>query len=190
MDDNDSIITKLLLNTTTTTTASTTFSSFVELAEYLIKGAITFSTIQSTTGMLNALGPVKGSLALLSSVASTNTSSGTMYPYDYIFPTDTTLDNQSSLLHINDNKEYLEVERNAEKIYDFLDREHEKQSSVSGLVVPSMETAKKLDEILRKDDKKTMYEALTALQEIIQEIQNDKEREDTFQLKRRYNVNL
>lgn len=184
MINNDDLINKLTINTGTTTTACTVSSSLVEIAEYLIKGAITFSTLESSTGAFNSLGPLKSTLALSSSTASLNTSSGTICPYDYAMPADTILDDgNSSMFHLDDKKASSEIEKNAEKIYDLFNSKHEKTSLTSGLVVPSVETAKKLDKILNGSDKKTLYEALTALQEVIEEIEKQKSSEMELSLK-------
>lgn len=183
MTNNDDIITKLTINTGTTTTACTVSSSLVEITEYLIKGAITFSTLESSTEAFNFLGPLKSTLALSSSTTSLNTSSGTIYPYDYAMPADTILDDgNSSMFHLDDKKASSEIGKNAEKIYDILDSSHERQSSVSGLIVPSVETAKKLDEILKSNNKKRMYETLTALQEVVEDIEKDEDRETVLHL--------
>lgn len=183
MTNNDDIITKLTINTGTTTTACTVSSSLVEIVEYLIKGAITFSTLESSTEAFNSLGPFKSTLALSSSTISLNTSSGTIYPYDYVMPADTILDDgNSSMFHLDDKKASSEIGKNAEKLYDILDSSHERQSSVSGLIVPSVETAKKLDEILKSNNKKRMYETLTALQEVVEDIEKDEDRETVLHL--------
>ena len=87
-------------------------------------------------------------------------------------PADTILDDgNSSMFHLDDKKASSEIEKNAEKIYDMFNSKHEKTSLTSGLVVPSVETAKKLDKMLNGNDKKTLYEALTALQEVMEEIE-------------------
>lgn len=183
MTNNDDIITKLTINTGTTTTACTVSSSLVEITEYLIKGAITFSTLESSTEAFNFLGPFKSTLALSSSTISLNTSSGTIYPYDYVMPADTILDDgNSSMFHLDDKKASSEIEKNAEKIYDIFDSGHERQSSVSGLIVPSVETARKLDEILKSNNKERIYETLTALQEVMEEINDRENRGSVLQL--------
>lgn len=182
MTNNDDIITKLTINTGTTTTACTVSSSLVEIVEYLIKGAITFSTLESSTGAFNSLGPLKSTLALSSSTTSLNTSSGTIYPYDYIMPDTILEDGNSSMFHLDDKKASSEIEKNAEKIYDMFNSKHEKTSFTSGLVVPSAETAKKLDKMLNGSNKKTLYEALTALQEVIEEIDNRENKGPVLQL--------
>lgn len=179
MTNNDDIITKLTINTGTTTTACTVSSSLVEIAEYLIKGAITFSTLESSTEAFNSLGPFKSTLALSSSTISLNTSSGTIYPYDYVMPADTILDDG---IHLDDKKASSEIGKNAEKIYDIFDSGHERQSSISGLIVPSVETARKLDEILKNNNKERIYETLTALQEVIEDIVKDEDRETVLHL--------
>ena len=183
MTNNDDIITKLTINTGTTTTACTVSSSLVEITEYLIKGAITFSTLESSTEAFNFLGPLKSTLALSSSTISLNTSSGTIYPYDYVMPADTILDDgNSSMFHLDDKRTSSEIEKNAEKIYDMFNSKHEKTSLPSGLVVPSVETAKKLDKMLNGNNKKTLYEALTALQEVMEEINDRENRGSVLQL--------
>lgn len=186
MTNNDDIITKLTINTGTTTTACTVSSSLVEIAEYLIKGAITFSTLESSTEAFNFLGPLKSTLALSSSTTSLNTSSGTIYPYDYAMPADTIFDDgNSSMFHLDDKKVSSEIEKNAEKIYDMFNSKHEKTSLTSGLVVPSVETAKKLDKMLNGNDKKTLYEALTALQEVMEEIEKQKSDQAKLEFKQK-----
>lgn len=182
MTNNDDILAELTRYTGATTTAGTVSSTLIEAIEYLIKGAITFSTLESSTGAFNSLGPLKSTLALSSSTTSLNTSSVTIYPYDYAMP-DTILDDgNSSMFHLDDKKASFEIEKNAEKIYDILDSGHERQSSVSGLVVPSIETARRLDKMLNGSDKKTLYEALTALQEVIEEIDNRENKGPVLQL--------
>lgn len=74
----------------------------------------------------------------------------------------------SGNIYTRDNTDVAKVERNAEQIYDTFNKNHERQSSVSGLVVSNMEIAKRLDIILKSNDKKTLYEVLTALQEVLE----------------------
>ena len=74
----------------------------------------------------------------------------------------------SGNIYTRNNTDVAKVERNAEQIYDTFNKNHERQSSVSGLVVSNMEIAKRLDIILKSNDKKTLYEALTALQEVLE----------------------
>ena len=75
----------------------------------------------------------------------------------------------SGNIYTDDNTDVAKVERNAEQIYDTFNKNHERQESVSGLVVSNMEIAKKLEVILRSNDKKTLYEVLTGLQEVLEE---------------------
>lgn len=186
MTNNDDIITKLTINTGTTTTACTVSSSLVEIAEYLIKGAITFSTLESSTEAFNFLGPFKSTLALSSSTISLNTSSGTIYPYDYVMPADTILDDgNSSMFHLDDKKASSEIEKNAEKIYDTFNKSHEPSESLDGLVIPTPELAARLNKILSSEDKKTLYEALTALQEVLEEIEKQKSDQAKLEFKQK-----
>lgn len=74
----------------------------------------------------------------------------------------------SGNIYTDDNTDVAKVERNAEQIYDTFNKNHERQNSVSGLVVSNMEIAKRLDIILKSNDKKTLYEVLTALQEVLE----------------------
>lgn len=62
---------------------------------------------------------------------------------------------------------------------------HEKTSLTSGLVVPSVEIAKKLDKMLKGNDKKTLYEALTALQEVMEEIEKQKSDQAKLEFKQK-----
>lgn len=78
--------------------------------------------------------------------------------------------NSSGYLYTDNNVDTTQVEKNAERIYDTFNKDHERQDSVSGLVVSNAELAKKLDIILRSNDKKTLYEALTGLQEVLKEL--------------------
>mgnify|MGYP000062720892 FL=1 len=75
----------------------------------------------------------------------------------------------SGNIYTRNNTDVAKVERNAEQIYDTFNKNHERQESVSGLVVSNMEIAKKLEAILRSNDKKTLYEVLTGLQEVLEE---------------------
>jgi hypothetical protein len=75
----------------------------------------------------------------------------------------------SGNIYTRNNTDVAKVERNAEQIYDTFNKNHERQESVSGLVVSNMEIAKKLEVILRSNDKKTLYEVLTGLQEVLEE---------------------
>ena len=56
-------------------------------------------------------------------------------------------------------------------------------SLTSVLVFPIVETAKKLDKMLNGSDKKILYEALTALQEVLEEIEKQKSSEMELSLK-------
>lgn len=75
----------------------------------------------------------------------------------------------SGNIYTRNNTDVAKVERNAEQIYDTFNKNHERQESVSGLVVSNMEIAKKLEAILRSNDEKTLYEVLTGLQEVLEE---------------------
>lgn len=75
----------------------------------------------------------------------------------------------SGNIYTRNNTDVAKVERNAEQIYDTFNKNHERQESVSGLVVSNMEIAKRLDIILKSNDKKTLYEVLTGLQEVLEE---------------------
>lgn len=88
----------------------------------------------------------------------------------------------SGNIYTRDNTDVAKVERNAEQIYDTFNKNHERQSSVSGLVVSNMEIAKRLDIILKSNDKKTLYEVLTALQEVVEDIEKDEDRETVLHL--------
>ena len=95
----------------------------------------------------------------------------------------------SETLDMQDKTNYSSVERNAKLIYDRFNKTHEVDESISGLIIPTSELAERLDKILKSNDKNTLYETLTAIQEVLQEIQSDKEKEDAFQLKKQHNVN-
>ena len=182
MTNNDDILAELTRYTGVTTTAGTVSSTLIEAIEYLIKGAITFSTLESSTEAFNALGPLKSTLMFASVDTSSSISlATTSTPYEWNSPFDTFFDKDDSLIRFEDNNHSAVIE-NAEKLYDILDSSHERQSSVSGLIVPSVETAKKLDEILKSNNKKRMYETLTALQEVVEDIEKDEDRETVLHL--------
>ena len=48
---------------------------------------------------------------------------------------------------------------------------------MNGVMIPTPELAKKLDEILKNNNKETLYQALTALQETIEEVEKQRIRE-------------
>lgn len=181
MTNNDDILAELTRYTGVTTTAGTVSSTLIEVIEYLIKGAITFSTLESSTEAFNALGPLKSTLALSSSSSLLGSPFSTTIPYPWAGTEPSSCDG-NSLTYTMDKNNHSLVEKNAEKIYDIFDSGHERQSSVSGLVVPSVETAKKLDEILKGNNKERIYETLTALQEVVEDIEKDEDRETVLHL--------
>lgn len=87
--------------------------------------------------------------------------------------------------YIKDNNDHARVERNAEKIYDTFNKSHEPSESLNGLVIPTPELAARLNKILSSEDKKTLYEALTALQEVLEEIENQKNNQARLELKQK-----
>lgn len=183
MTNNDDILAELTRYTGVTTTAGTVSSTLIEAIEYLIKGAITFSTLESSTEAFNALGSLKSTLMFASVDTSSSISlATTSTPYEWNSPFDTFFDKDDSLIRLEDNNNHSAVIENAEKIYDIFDSGHERQSSVSGLIVPSVETARELDEILKSNNKERIYETLTALQEVIEDIVKDEDRETVLHL--------
>lgn len=93
-------------------------------------------------------------------------------------------EDSSGNLHISDNNDYARVERNAEKIYDTFNKSHEPSESLNGLVIPTPELAARF-KILSSEDKKTLYEALTALQEVLEEIENQKDDQARLEFKQK-----
>lgn len=122
-----------------------------------------------------------GNLFLLSTIGGTGTFSTetTEEPVPVIFLEE----DSSGNLHISDNNDYARVERNAKLIYDRFNKSHDVGESVKGLIIPTSELAAKLNEILNNGDKKTLYEALTALQEVLEEIEKQKSSEMELNLK-------
>ena len=101
-------------------------------------------------------------------------------------PADTILDDgNSSMFHLDDKKASSEIEKNAEKIYDTFNKSHEPSESLDGLVIPTPELAARLNKILSSEDKKTLYEALTALQEVLEEIEKQKSDQAKLEFKQK-----
>lgn len=86
---------------------------------------------------------------------------------------------------IYDKTNYSSVERNAKLIYDRFNKTHEVDESISGLIIPAPELAEKLDKILKSNDKNTLYEALTAIQEVLQEAEKQQNNEMKLEFKQK-----
>ena len=79
-------------------------------------------------------------------------------------------------------KDSTRVEKNAEKIYDTFNKNHEVRDIDSGLMLPDEKTAIILDKLLKTGTKDQLYQALTALQEVLEE--KDKEENITLKLEK------
>lgn len=86
---------------------------------------------------------------------------------------------------IYDKTDYSSVERNAKLIYDRFNKTHEVDESISGLIIPAPELAEKLDKILKSNDKNTLYETLTAIQEVLQEAEKQQNNEMKLEFKQK-----
>ena len=94
-------------------------------------------------------------------------------------------ESSGTLDDIYDKTDYSSVERNAKLIYDKFNKTHDIDESISVLITPTPELARKLDEILKSGDKETLYEALTALQEVLKEIENQKSDQAKLEFKQK-----
>ena len=91
-------------------------------------------------------------------------------------------EDSSGNIHINDENDYARVEHRAQGIYDTFNKGHEVSESANGVIVPSKELAMSLERILNSGSKESMYQTLTALQEVIEE-QDSKEKSISLELK-------
>ena len=71
----------------------------------------------------------------------------------------------------------------AQGIYDTFNKGHDVSESANGVIVPSKELAMSLERILNSGSKESMYQTLTALQEVIEE-QDSKEKSISLELKK------
>ena len=131
----------------------------------------TASSIDAVGGVGNSLG-ISTTLTLLENTTSSDIRCMTGVPY---FLNGESIDDTTA--GIPDNKDYSKIEENAQKIYDTFNKSHEVRESVNGVMIPTPELAKKLDEILKSNNKETLYQALTALQETIEEVEKQRIRE-------------
>ena len=169
MNDDDSI-SRLLGATSFTTIGGTTALSAVELIEYIITGALTFSSIQTTTGLTDsAIGRVLACTTLSTTLLETTAPTSAR---NNIFITPSSTSSEQPIIY--DKKEHSKIEKTAERVYDTFNKSHESNTSQS-LLLPNMELAQKLDQILKSNNKDTLYQALTALQETIEELEKEKE---------------
>lgn len=81
-----------------------------------------------------------------------------------------------------DVKDSSRVENNAEKIYNTFNKTHEIKDIDSGLMIKDKDTARMLDELLKSGTKDQLYQALTAIQEVLEE--KDKEENITLKLEK------
>lgn len=131
--------------------------------------SLTKGTTMSTSGvgeLATDFGPIGSTGAMTGLGCLTGTVKGEP---DTLHVGDAEIFDSSGNIYTRNNTDVAKVERNAEQIYDTFNKNHERQESVSGLVVSNMEIAKKLEAILRSNDKKTLYEVLTGLQEVLEE---------------------
>lgn len=131
--------------------------------------SLTKGVTMTTSGvgeMATDFGPIGSTGAMTGLGCLTGTINGEP---DVIHIGDIEIFESSGNIYTHDNVDAIRIEKNAERIYDTFNRNHERQESVSGLVVFNMEIAKKLEVILRSNDKKTLYEVLTGLQEVLEE---------------------
>lgn len=131
--------------------------------------SLTKGTTMSTSGvgeLATDFGPIGSTGAMTGLGCLTGTVRGEP---DTLHVGDAEIFDSSGNIYTRNNTDVAKVERNAEQIYDTFNKNHERQESVSGLVVSNMEIAKKLEAILRSNDKKTLYEVLTGLQEVLEE---------------------
>ena len=140
-----------------------------------------FNSIGSSVEGTGEIGSANS--ALLSTIGGTATFSTETGPEPV--PVIFLEEDSSGNLHISDNNDYARVERNAEKIYDTFNKTHEPSESLNGLVIPTPELAARLNKILSSEDKKTLYEALTALQEVLEEIENQKNNQARLEFKQK-----
>lgn len=82
-----------------------------------------------------------------------------------------------------DVKDSSRVENNAEKIYNTFNKTHEIKDINSGLMIKDKDTARMLDELLKSGTKDQLYQALTAIQEVLEE-EKDKEENITLKLEK------
>lgn len=147
--------------------------------------SLTKGTTMSTSGvgeLATDFGPIGSTGAMTGLGCLTGTVRGEP---DTLHVGDAEIFDSSGNIYTRNNTDVAKVERNAEKIYDMFNSKHEKTSLTSGLVVPSVETAKKLDKMLNGNDKKTLYEALTALQEVLEEIEKQKSDQAKLEFKQK-----
>lgn len=131
--------------------------------------SLTKGTTMSTSGvgeLATDFGPIGSTGAMTGLGCLTGTVRGEP---DTLHVGDAEIFDSSGNIYTRNNTDVAKVERNAEQIYDTFNKNHERQELVSGLVVSNMEIAKKLEAILRSNDKKTLYEVLTGLQEVLEE---------------------
>lgn len=116
--------------------------------------SLTKGTTMSTSGvgeLATDFGPIGSTGAMTGLGCLTGTVRGEP---DTLHVGDAEIFDSSGNIYTRNNTDVAKVERNAEQIYDTFNKNHERQESVSGLVVSNMEIAKKLEAILRSNDKK------------------------------------
>lgn len=157
-----------------TTTIAGIATTIVDCA----KGVFGFSLFGGTASTIDAVGGVGNSLGIsttltaLESTTSSDIRFMTGIPY---FLNVESIDDTTA--GIPDNKDYSKVEENAQKIYDTFNKTHKVREGVNGIMIPTPELARKLDEILKSNNKETLYQALTALQETIEEVEKQDNKE-------------
>lgn len=171
MKYSDDSIAHLIGMTNLTTTGGTTTLTIVELIEYVLTGAITFSSINTTTGITDSIiGRILAGTTLSTTLLGTSMSSSPI-SQETLFMQNTSSCDEPIIF---DKKEHSKIEKTAEKVYDTFNKGHESNTTQS-LLLPNMELAEQLDQILKSNNKDTLYQALTALQETIEEIEKTKE---------------
>ena len=158
---------------------SSTQESISESVEPL---SITKVASESTNAVAAGPEPVAESLIITATGGGITTTAGTAEEPIFRFPNGKEVWKDSSgNMYTKDNKNYARVEKAAERIYDSFNGNHEIKCTESGLLLPNMELAEKLNEILKSNNKDTLYQALTAIQEVLEE--KDKEENITLKLK-------
>lgn len=107
-----------------------------------------------------------GSSILLSLGTSTTTSSdgGGIVVYEDSFGN----------LHTSDKNNYKKIEERAQNIYDKYNKSHKTSKKPSIIIANTPEQAIALDELLSSGSKEELYVRLTALQMVLEEIEEEK----------------
>lgn len=142
-------------------------------------GLVETTTEQSFTGIvepfsiINGSGLPNGSQDLFSILTLT-------YVADSV--TGLSADPEIIVFLTEDKRKYTKIEQTAERIYNTFNSNHEIKTAEMGLLLPDIETAKRLEDVLKNGTKEEVYQALTALQELLEE-EKDKEEKITLKLK-------